>query len=76
MNRKSFLKKLGAGAIVAAFVPKAINSTEPEVYCSVDPAVPGGDISVIMTNMKPSKTPLDTIIMEAKKRGYDFSESN
>lgn len=44
MNRKSFLKKIGLGAIIAAVAPKAIAWKEPKIFASADPAVPGGNI--------------------------------
>jgi len=95
MNRKTFLKRIGAGAIIAAVTPMVlaekpvpIKPTASTPVFGIDALrVPAGDPSpakiipadvsnIRIVNMKPSLTPLDTIIKDAKKRGYDFSESD
>ena len=70
MNRKSFFKKLFAGAVVAAVAPQVLAEIpEKKYFAGVDPAMPGKnpDVFKVITDMTPDRTPLDTIIQEWKE---------
>lgn len=68
MNRKSFLKKIGLGALVAAVAPKAIAWKEPKVIAGADPAMPGGNIQfAIDASFTPSNMTLEEFIKEWRK---------
>ncbi len=51
-------------------VPRIYNETGTLVYQTTTPS----DITGRIITMRPSSTPLDTIIKEARRRGYDLSE--
>ena len=80
MNRKSFFRTLGLGAVAAIVAPKVLAEEMPNDrdWLNQPISFPRGgivpnDLCGRMTNMSPSRTPLDAIIEMRKKLAEDIS---
>lgn len=64
MNRRSFLTRLGLGAVAATIAPRVLSAPpEKKVIISNNP-----DFAGRITSMRPSRTPLDTICEAINKK--------
>jgi len=70
MNRRNFLAKLGIGVAAIAVAPQILSQPAPiEVGPKEILAMQDSMMNAIV-NMKPSRTPLDTIINHIEGRGW------
>jgi len=77
MNRKDFLKKLGFVSVAAVVAPNALaHNPEKKFIAGCDPAMPGGDITVINTALIPDSMTPEEWLKTYKETGmliYQYS---